>query len=36
VAGPTFHLRKERFDHRPELVADLPRLRPRHPDIPTA
>ncbi|MER6714712.1 three component ABC system middle component [Streptomyces sp. NPDC000877] len=34
MPNPTLHLRQQRFDHRPQLVIDIPRLRPSHPTPP--
>lgn len=34
VPGPTLDLGQQRLDHRPQLVVDLPRLRPSHPTPP--
>ncbi|MDQ1012097.1 hypothetical protein QFZ82_006582 [Streptomyces sp. V4I23] len=30
MPGPTLDLGQQRFDHRPQLVVDFPRLRPSH------
>ncbi|MGF0168931.1 hypothetical protein ACQRET_33700, partial [Streptomyces koyangensis] len=31
---PTLNLGQQRLDHRPQLVVNLPRLRPSHPTPP--